>query len=198
MKLIEHYSDMSNYSIAIKRAQRVYSTFLAFTLTLIAFTLNGITTASAMGSGDKFQDLQTGVTYRVYKPSNTLGLKQINFEVRDCKLYPKKDSYLLAGYGGMDQGIALVESSAQFNCAGVDHPRSLGSIKINGISAKIGIYCSSKCKASDFSKFGGEITFTTPKSKTLGSTFIRVGTQGGYTLKELTTFAKSLKPIIEK
>lgn len=189
---------MSNYQLTTQHKREVNTTLLAFTLTLLAFTLNGLTSASAMGSGDKFQDLQTGVSYKVYKPSNTLGLKPLNFEVRDCKLFPKKDSYLLAGYGGMDQGIALVESSAQFNCAGVDHPQSLGSIKINGISAKIGIYCPSKCKASDFSKFGGEITYTTPKSKTLGSTFIRVGTQGGYTLKELTTFAKSLKPVLEK
>ena len=56
--------------------------------------------ASAMGSGDKFSDLQTGVTYAVYKPSNTLTLKPLNFEVRPCRLFRGKDSYLVAGYGG--------------------------------------------------------------------------------------------------
>jgi len=152
--------------------------------------------ASAMGSGDKFSDLQTGVTYAVYKPSNTLNLKPLNFEVRPCRLFPGKDSYLLTGYGGMDQGIAIVESSAAYNCAGVDHPKSLGTISINGIKAKLGIYCSGvNCVASKFSQFGGEITFTAPGTKNLKSTFIRLGTQGGFSQAQLIAFAKGLKPV---
>ena len=151
--------------------------------------------ASAMGSGDKFSDLQTGVTYAVYKPSNTLNLKPLNFEVRPCRLFPGKDSYLLAGYGGMDHGIAIVESSAAYNCAGVDHPKSLGTISINGVTAKLGIYCSgAKCLASKFSQYGGEITFTAPGTKNLNPTFIRLGTQGGFSQSQLVTFAKGLKP----
>jgi len=152
--------------------------------------------ASAMGSGDKFSDLQTGVTYAVYKPSNTLNLKPLNFEVRPCQLFPGKDAYLLAGYGGMDQGIALVESSAAYNCAGVDHPKSLGTISINGIKAKLGIYCSGvKCVASKFSQFGGEITFTAPGTKNLKPTFIRLGTQGSFSQAQLIKFAKGLKRV---
>ena len=151
---------------------------------------------SAMGSGDKFSDLQTGVTYAVYKPSNTLNLKPLNFEVRPCRLFPGKDSYLLADYGGMDQGIALVESSAAYNCAGVDHPKSLGTISINGIKAKLGIYCSGvKCVASKFSQFGGEITFTAPGTKSLKPTFIRLGSQGGFSQAQLIAFAKGLKRV---
>jgi len=152
--------------------------------------------ASAMGSGDKFSDLQTGVTYAVYKPSNTLNLKPLNFEVRPCRLFPGKDSYLLAGYGGMDQGIALVESSAAYNCAGVDHPKSLGTISINGIKANLGLYCSGvKCVASKFSQFGGEITFTAPGTKLLKPTFIRLGSQGGFSQAQLIAFAKGLKRV---
>ena len=152
--------------------------------------------ASAMGSGDKFSDLQTGVTYAVYKPSNTLSLKPLNFEVRPCRLFPGKDSYLLAGYGGMDHGIALVESSAAFNCAGVDHPKPLGTISINGVTAKLGIYCSGvKCVVSKFAQYGGEITFTAPGTKNLNPTFIRLGTQGGFSQSQLVTFAKGLKRV---
>ena len=152
--------------------------------------------ASAMGSGDKFSDLQTGVTYAVYKPSNTLNLKPLNFEVRPCRLFPGKDSYLLAGYGGMDQGIALVESSAAYNCAGIDHPKSLGAISINGIKANLGIYCSGvKCIASKFSQFGGEITFTAPGTKNLKPTFIRLGSQGGFSQAQLIAFAKGLQRV---
>jgi len=169
-------------------------------LLLIPFLAVGLvlpaSVASAMGSGDKFSDLQTGVTYAVYKPSNTLNLKPLNFEVRPCRLFPGKDSYLLTGYGGMDLGIALVESSAAYNCAGVDHPKSLGTISINGIKAKLGIYCSGvKCVASKFSQFGGEITFTAPGTKNLKPTFIRLGTQGGFSQAQLIAFAKGLKRV---
>lgn len=151
--------------------------------------------AFAMGSGDKYQDLQTGVTYVVYKPSNTLKLAPLNFEVRPCRLFPKKDEYLLAGFGSADHGIALVETSAAFNCTGVDQPRSLGKIKINGITANLGIYCATNCSASTFTQHGGEISFVTPKTKLLGATYIRVGTQGGFTIKELIAFAAGLKPL---
>ena len=94
---------------------------------LALFVLSILVTTSAsahaMGSGDKYQDLQTGVTYVIYKPTNTLKLPVLNFEVRPCRLFPKKDEYLLAGFGGMDHGIALVETDAKYNCTGVDHPK---------------------------------------------------------------------------
>ena len=149
----------------------------------------------AMGSGDKYSDLQTGVTFQILKPSTTLKLPTSNFEVRPCRLHPKHDEYLLAGFGSADRGIALIETSATYNCTGLDKPQSLGTIKINGLTAKVGIYCATKCAASTFKDHGGEITFVVPKSKYLGATFIRVGTQGGFTLKELATFASGLKAI---
>ena len=171
---------------------------LAFVIVVFSLATT-VPTSFAMGSGDKYLDLQTGVTYGVYKPSNTLGLPALNFEVRPCRLFPKKDEYLLAGFGGMDQGIALVETAAAFNCTGVDHPVSLGTTMINGIKADVGIYCASKsCPASKFSQFGGEITWTTPKTKVLAATYIRVGCQGGFTLKQLTAFATGLKLVGKK
>jgi hypothetical protein len=155
-------------------------------------------TSFAMGSGDKYQDLQTGVTYQILEPTKTLNLLALHFEVRPCRLFPNKDEYLLAGFGSQDHGIALVETAAAFNCTGVDKPQPLGTIKINGIKAKVGIYCSTKCAASTFKQHGGEITFTVPKTKVLGATYVRVGTQGGFTLSELATFARGLKLVGSK
>ena len=165
-------------------------------IALIALLITGasLLPAQAMGSGNKYLDLQTGVTYRVMQPTNTLKLPLLNFEVRPCRLHPGKDEYLLAGYGGMDRGIALVETSADFNCTGIDKPQSLGTIKINGITAKVGIYCAvAKCSAKQFPQMGGEITFTVPANKLLRATYIRLGTQGGFTLAQLTAFAQGLK-----
>ena len=158
------------------------------------FFISSIANSQAMGSGDKYSDLQTGVSYGIFKPTSTLGLSELNFEVRPCRLFPKKEEYLLVGFGGMDRGISIVQTSATYNCVGLDNPTPIGSIVINGMKAKIGIYCKgTKCTANNISEHGGEITFTTPKTKNLGPTFIRVGTQGGFTLKQLTTFAKGLK-----
>jgi len=152
--------------------------------------------AFAMGSGNKYVDLQTGVTYRVLQPTNTLKLPVLNFEVRACRLHPGKDEYLLAGFGGMDHGIALVETAAAFNCTGVDDPQPLGTVMINGTKASIGIYCATgKCKASEFTQRGGEISFVVPASQGLKATYIRLGTQGGFTQAQLITFAKGLKPV---
>jgi len=165
-------------------------------ISLAALLLLLLNSPLAAASSDKYQTLQSQVSYQVYQPSNTLGLKPLNFEVRPCRLFPKREKYLLAGFGGMDNGIALVETSAQYNCTGVDNPQPLGATTINGIRANVGIYCASKsCKKSDFMMHGGEITFVTPKTKSRASTYIRVGTQGGFTLNQLITFANGLKVV---
>lgn len=168
-----------------------------FILTLIIL-ISGSLPSFAMGSGDKYVDLQTGVTFQILKPTVKLGLPDLNFEVRPCRLYPEKDEYLLAGFGSADRGIALVETAAAFNCTGKDKPKFLKMIEINGIKAKVGIYCPAQCSAKSFKDYGGEITFTVPKSDSLAATYVRVGTQGGFTLKELRTFARGLKPVMEK
>jgi len=163
-------------------------------ISLVALLLLLLNSPLAPASSDKYQTLASQVSYGIYKPSNTLGLKPLNFEVRPCRLFPKREKYLLAGFGGMDHGIALVETSAQYNCTGVDNPQPLGTTTINGIRANVGIYCASKnCTKSDFMTHGGEITFVTPKTKSRASTYIRVGTQGGFTLNQLITFANGLK-----
>ena len=166
---------------------------ITFFLALI-FLISGSQSVSAMGSGDKYIDFQTGVTFQVLKPTNTLNLPKLNFEIRPCRLYPNKEEYLLAGFGSADRGIALVETAAAFNCTGKDSPTFLKNIVINGIKAKVGIYCLANCITKSFQEYGGEITFTVPKSDSLAATYIRVGTQGGFTLKQLRTFALGLKP----
>ena len=168
-------------------------------LLALLLSISFLSPATAMGSGNKYSDLQTGVSFSVYEPTHTLGLSTLAFQVRPCRLFPTHEEFLFASFGGMDRGIALVETSAQYNCTGLDNPQSLGTIVINGIKAKVGIYCATqKCPANKFSQHGGEITFITPRTKLFKPTFIRVGTQGGFSLKQLISFAKGLKPISAK
>ena len=56
------------------------------TITLLVLSLLSLATipANAMGSGDPYLDAQTGLTYSLYKPVNTLGLPQTAFKVLVC------------------------------------------------------------------------------------------------------------------
>ena len=165
---------------------------LVLAILLVQFDPVGATAAP-----DKYSTLQKSVGYRIYKPTNTLKLAPLNFEVRPCRLFPTRDKYLLAGFGAMDLGIALVQTSAEFNCTGVDHPKSLGAVLINGIRAQVGIYCNgATCTAAKFASVGGEVTFVAPASKKFKATFIRVGSQGGFTQAQLIAFAKGLQPVL--
>ena len=58
--------------------------------------------ANAMGSGDKYQDFQTGVTYVVYKPSPATikELPPLNFEVRHVGYFPSAMNTSLPGLVG--------------------------------------------------------------------------------------------------
>ena len=192
------YADVKTLGYTLAQLASPYDCLMKkAVIALIALLLSLSLSPMAIAGTDKYESLQTQVTYQIFKPSNTLGLKALNFEVRACRLFPKREKALLAGFGGMDHGIALVETSAQYNCTGVDNPQSLGTTKINGTTAQVGIYCATNnCKASTFSQHGGEITFVTPKSQKRASTYIRVGTQGGFTLQQLITFASGLKPVL--
>jgi len=153
----------------------------------------------AMGGGNKYVDAQTGVTYSVYEPKTLLGLPTLAFQLRPCRLNPGQDEYLFASYGGAEVGITLVETSAAYNCTGLDKPHSLGTIMINGVKAKVGMYCvATSCPANKFSHYGGEISFIAPGTKYLKPTFIRIGTQGGFSLKQLISFAQGVKRIGSK
>ncbi len=180
-----------------RRAETVFIKSKAQVALVLAILLVQFYPVSATAATDKYLTLQKSVGYTIYKPANTLKLAPLNFEVRPCRLFPKKDKYLLAGFGGMDLGIALVETSAQFNCTGIDNPKLLGTVFINGIKAKVGIYCSgATCTAAKFASVGGEITFLAPASKKFKATFIRIGTQGGFTQAQLIAFAKGLQPVL--
>ena len=60
-------------------------------------SLIGASPSLAMGSGNKFVDAQTGLTYTVHKPSNTLSMPGKLFQLLDCQ--PDEEQWLYAKYG---------------------------------------------------------------------------------------------------
>jgi len=170
-------------------------------LALVAMTSLAITTTSyAMGSGDKFVDAQTGLTFAVHKPTQTLGLKLSRFQLIVCA--PGKEQWVYAKYGTGKKFLEIMETMAGDKCSNPGLSKSLTSIVINKFRAQVHVYCDptqpaafKKCSASDISKVGGYLMFTTKPTKSLKATEIQVQGMGGVTYSQLILVAKNLKPL---
>ncbi len=158
--------------------------------------------ALAMGSGDKFSDAQTGLTYSVYKPSNTLGLKASKFSLLDCS--PGKESWIFVQYGGTKRYLQIMETMGGVKCSDPGLSKYLRVALINGIKAKVYAYCDptqisaaalKKCGVNDIARLGGYLIFTTKAVKPFKGTEIQVQGMGGITYSQLLSVAKSLKTI---
>ncbi len=170
-------------------------------LALVAIASLAITTTSyAMGSGDKFVDAQTGLTYAVHKPSQTLGLKLSTFQLIACA--PGKEQWVYTKYGSGKKFIEIMETMAGDKCSNPGLSKSLNSIVINKVKAQVHVYCDptkpavfKKCSTADISKVGGYLMFTTKATKLLKGTEIQVQGIGGVTYSQLILIAKNLKPL---
>jgi len=159
------------------------------------------TAAIAMGSGDKFSDAQTGLTYSVYKPSNTLGLKATTFNLLACA--PGKEEWIYIKYGGTTRYLEIMQTMAKVKCSDPGLSKYLRVATINGVSAKVYVYCDptkpaayKKCGVNDVARLGGYLIFTTKPAKGLKGAEIQVQGMGGITYAQLLTVAKSLKTVV--
>jgi len=156
--------------------------------------------AVAMGSGDKYSDAQTGLTYTVYKPSNTLGLSTSDFQLLSCG--ENAEQWIYAKYGGTKRYIEIMQTMAGVKCSDPGLSKQLKSVKINGISAKSYVYCdptkpaaAAQCTTADIARVGGYLIFTSKAGKNLQATEIQVQGIGGITYAQLLKVANSLKSV---
>jgi len=154
----------------------------------------------AMGSGNNFLDAQSGLTYTVYKPSNTLSMRGNVFELIDCQ--PGEEQWLYAKYGGTVRYVEIMQTMAGVKCSDPGVAKALRPVVINGVKAKVYVYCDpskaasfKKCGTTDILRVGGYLMFTTKAGKILKGTKIQVQTMGGVTYAQLLTVAKALKPV---
>jgi hypothetical protein len=159
-----------------------------------------IVPAIAMGSGDKYSDAQTGLTYTVYKPSNTLGLSGSDFQLLSCG--ESEEEWIYAKYGGTVRYIEIMQTMAGVKCSDPGLSKQLKNVKINGVSAKLFVFCdptktasAAKCNTEDIARVGGYLIFTNKAAKNLNRTEIQVQVLGGITYAQLLKVAKSLKAI---
>jgi hypothetical protein len=167
---------------------------------LVATSLLLIPGASAMGSGDKYQDAQVGLTYTVYKPSELAGFKTTSFKLIDCGM--GREQWIAVKLGSGKKFIEIYESMSGKPCSDPGLSKKLPSVKINLITAQTHVYCDpsnaaafKKCTTADIAKVGGYLMFTTKASPNLKPTQIQVQGVGGVTYKQLVAVAKGLKAL---
>ena len=167
---------------------------LALTLAL-TFTLPS--SALAMGSGDKYQDAQTGVSYQILKPAYVGDLLIRSFNMQSCG--SKNEQWLAAIYGE-DRSIQFLETDSAVKCSNPGLGVKVATAKINGNKATIVAFCDpankkqwKNCKTSDIHNYGGYAMWKVPATKRLRGTEIEV-LVSGFTYEELLKIAKSLKP----
>ena len=169
---------------------------------VLAIVLALLVMGPAMGASDRFADSQTGLSYSVYKPSNTLGLKTTKFSLLACQ--PGEQDWIFVQYGGTVRYLQIMQTMAGVTCSNPGLSKYLKTVLVNGIKAKVYAYCDpsqmsvaayKRCGIEDIGRVGGYLMFTTKPVKGLSATEIQVQGIGGITYAQLVAVAKSLKTV---
>ena len=157
----------------------------------------------AMGSGDPYLDAQTGLTYALYKPVNTLNFPQTKFQLLPCG--GGGEEWVYTRFGKSKKKIEIMQTMKGTHCSDPGLSIKLHSVKINGIRALLNVYCdptnasaAKKCSTKDISRVGGYLLFRLPGYYGLKATDIQVQASGGVTYSQLMSVAKSLTPASTK
>jgi hypothetical protein len=162
------------------------------------FVLLSATPALAMGSGNKYQDAQTGVSYQILQPTYVGDLLIRSFKMQSCG--PKNEQWLAAIYGE-DRSIQILETDAAVKCSNPGLGVKVATAQINRNKATIVAFCDpakktqwKNCKASDIHNYGGYAIWKVPARKNLRETEVEV-LVSGFSYQELLKIAKSLQSI---
>lgn len=152
----------------------------------------------AMGSGNKYQDAQTGVSYRIFQPASTGDLILRSFTMQSCGA--KNEKWLAAIYGEA-RSVQFLETDSKVKCANPGLGVKVATASINGNMASIVAFCDpankkqwKDCKTSDIHNFGGYAMWKVPATKLLHGTEIEV-LVSGLTYEDLLKLARGMKPV---
>ncbi len=156
--------------------------------------------AMAMGSGNPYEDMQAGVTYTVYEPTFTAGLKQQHVGPNLVPAAPGVEQNLFALYGKKHgRNLNITEGNPMTSDIGVGE--LVKTTKVNGQTAKVYAYCdpesTKKCSLADISKVGGHVDVTLPAGPNLRETRVWVETIGPKAIsgQQLIKVAQGLQPV---
>jgi hypothetical protein len=167
-------------------------------LAVLAISASG---AQAMFLGDYFQNAQTRLSYVVYKPSDTAGLKLTSFKMLECGA--GLEQWIAIKYGSGKKFLEIYQNMSGKPCSDPGISKKLTNVKINTATAQVRVYCDpskpaifKKCTTAEIAKVGGYLMFTATNKVNMKATQIQVQGVGGITYKQLLVVAKSLKPMI--
>lgn len=168
----------------------------ASTLALVAGTV-GI--AHAMGTGNPYLDEQVGVSYTVYQPSFTAGLK-INTADKSVSCPAGTEANLTVAYGTHSKRHFTVSEAGTW-CRDIGVGATVLTTTIQGAQATVVAYCDpstdTKPTKADVKKCGGHLSMTLPGKAPYKQTNIRIETFGKKNLSadDLVKIANSLQPV---
>lgn len=124
--------------------------------------------AHAMGSGNSYLDMQTGVTYTVYQPTYTNGLPLKGFRNAIHDANCSAEESLLALYGKGKRAFTVTEGNPI--CQDIGQGPVVYTTKIGGAKAQVQAYCpppGNGCSMKDVSRYGGHLSVILPAANSL-------------------------------
>ena len=178
--------------------------FVTSVISLVTFSIAlSSCAASAMGSGNKYVDAQSGLTYSLYKPVNTLGLAQSKFQLLVCG--GGGEEWVYVNFVKGTKKIETMQTMSGAHCSNPGLSVKMPSVKVNGMSASVFVYCdptktnaAKNCKTSDIAKVGGYLMVTLPGYYKMKPTTMQVQVSGGLTYADLLSVARSMTPASTK
>jgi hypothetical protein len=153
-----------------------------------------------MGSGNNYADFQVGVTYTVYQPTYTNGLKQTSFSGNAGDAYCSAEESFDTVYGS-SKGRQFSITEGNPICRDIGQGRTVYTTTIKGAKASIEAYCpepANNCSAKDVAKWGGHLSVIFPSGGNgLRPTQIWIETLKGHAVgaNELVKIAQRMRPI---
>jgi hypothetical protein len=152
------------------------------------------------GSPSKWENIQVGITYRLYQPGTTLGNKLNKLRTASCG--KGHEPWVVATYGtykgilnGKTKGFALYEGHPI--CADPAESTKIGNILIMGVKAYVGVYCdpTQHCTKADGVKHGYTVQWKAkPSSPYKKNTQMQLDTSK-LTFAQLSHIAARLKKV---
>jgi len=152
--------------------------------------------AQAMGTGNPYEDIQVGVTYTVYQPSFTAGLKTPKNASGDGNCPSGTEENLIVKYG-TKSGAGFTVFEGNPICSDPGDGQQVRAAKIQGATAKVYAYCDpdASCMPQDVKRVGGYLLVTLPAATGLRKVNIEIETSGGISAHQLVKIARSLQPV---
>ena len=159
---------------------------------------SSLTAASAVGSGNKYVDAQTGLSYQIWQPASTGDLILNSFKLLSCGA--NKEKWLAAIYGEQ-RSVQFLETDAAVQCSNPGLGVKVATATINGAKATIVAFCDpanskqwKNCKTSDIHNYGGYAMWKTKATKLLHATSIEV-LVSGLTYADLLKMSRAMTPV---